>query len=185
MGGDFADNRRTFFRQCRAVSFHDRLGVGRLLAFGLVQQFAKTLFTEHLHAFRGERSILRNACRFAQDMKVSGALTTKANVVKQRLDALENGPAAAYLRWRLNDDLCFLREAWCRLDLLTKDREKSIEISFSRLLVWMGTSTIHPAVFQEELAASGETKGDRPSHGACQDRFPCRADVGERSGRVV
>jgi hypothetical protein len=95
-------------------------------------------------------------------MKVSSSLTTKANVIKQRLDALEDGAAAIYLRWRLNDDLCFLREAWCRLDLLTNERERSIEMMFSKLLVWTGTSTIHPAVFQEELAASSRVFARRP-----------------------
>lgn len=95
--------------------------------------------------------------------KAREKLKTKSAAINVRISGLQQGDAAEYLRGRLNDDLCFLQETECRLDRLVNDRSLSIEVATARLLLWLGASTIHPSVYQQELAEFNAAFAKRPS----------------------
>lgn len=107
-------------------------------------------------------------------VKLREVLETKAKLLKERLRDLHQDAAGEYLRWRLNDEIGFLREMWCRLDHLTKDKLVSIEIVVARVLVWVGASTIHPVACQHELDSLNTIFAKRPK---VTERLAEHADI--------
>ena len=77
-------------------------------------------------------------------------LKEKAALLKSQAWSAAN-PAAEYLAWRHDDDVRFLREAWQRLKAIEDDKQQSVEKAGERVLVWLSTSTLHPATYQAEL----------------------------------
>ena len=82
--------------------------------------------------------------------RLESGLKDKAERLKSRT---ATGPDLAkdYVAWRLNDELRFLREAWLRLQTISQGAESDIEAAAEKLLLWIGTCTLHPAVYQVEL----------------------------------
>ena len=60
--------------------------------------------------------------------------------------------AADYLAWRQEDDLRFLHEAGLRLAAIGHESKLPVEDAGNQILVWLSTSTLHPAVYQAELS---------------------------------
>ncbi|HET8897981.1 MAG TPA: hypothetical protein VFN09_04310 [Rhodanobacteraceae bacterium] len=79
-------------------------------------------------------------------------LQDKANRLKKRVPDQAAGVTGSYIRWRIHDELRFLREAWCRLRAIGSS-QTSVEEAGPQLLTWLSTSTLHPAVYQPPCAA--------------------------------
>lgn len=92
---------------------------------------------------------------------LSDGLKRKAELVKSRKQPAA-GAAAEYLEWRRDDDLRYLHEALMRLERLCRDPAIPVEIVAQRLLGWLSTSTLHPAVYQTQLKSWVEIFGERP-----------------------
>lgn len=75
------------------------------------------------------------------------------------------GPDLAkdYVEWRINDQLVSLREAWLRLEDIAETAESDLEQAAEELLLWIGTSTLHPAVYQAELRVWIQVMAKRPT----------------------
>lgn len=91
-------------------------------------------------------------------------LTNKEDRIRARTWPAQNA-AADYLAWRQEDDLRFLREVKLRLDSIVGDPKLSIDESAEKLLVWISTSTLHPAVYQAELEGFLNVFEQKPSIG--------------------
>lgn len=92
---------------------------------------------------------------------LSRGLERKADLIKSQRTAGAGKPAE-YLDWRRNDDLRYLREAYLRLKTISEGGTTSVEEAGERMVVWLSTSTLHPAVYQKELSAWSEIVGARP-----------------------
>lgn len=90
-------------------------------------------------------------------------LRRKAELLQERMPEESQAVAVRYLQWRLDDELCFLREAWCRLREIRDDEMATIESLATRTMSWLSTSTLHPVTYQAELAALSSVFGRRPS----------------------
>lgn len=95
--------------------------------------------------------------------RVDEAIFKKASLIRSRQPAESRAVIASYLQWRIDDELGFLDEIRCRLEQIRRDAVVSVEASASRLMSWLSTSTLHPSVYQVELAAMSEVFGRRPS----------------------
>jgi hypothetical protein len=91
-------------------------------------------------------------------------LKNKRERIKARTWSAQNA-AADYLAWRQDDDLRFLREVTLRLDSMVSDQTLSIDNAAEQLLVWISTSTLHPAVYQTELEGFLKVFEKKPSIG--------------------
>jgi len=95
---------------------------------------------------------------------LQNGLKSKEERLKSRAWSASN-VAADYLAWRQDDDLRFLREATLRLNSLIKNRELNIDKIGEQLLLWISTSTLHPAVYQTQLASLLKVFERRPGIG--------------------
>ena len=91
-------------------------------------------------------------------------LKNKREKIEARTWSAQNA-AADYLAWRQEDDLRFLREVKLRLDSMVGDPKRSIDEAAEQLLVWISTSTLHPAVYQAELEGFLKVFEQKPSIG--------------------
>ncbi|NZA27788.1 hypothetical protein H0E84_15525 [Luteimonas sp. SJ-92] len=91
------------------------------------------------------------------------AIRAKAELLRDRQPADSQAVVARYLQWRLEDELTFLREARLRLKAMCDDETAAVEVSATRLMSWLTTSTLHPSLYQAELSAMSEVFAHRPS----------------------
>lgn len=96
--------------------------------------------------------------------RLESGLKDKAERLKART-ATGTDFAKDYVAWRLNDELRFLREAWLRLQTISHGAESDIEAAAEKLLLWLGTCTLHPAVYQVELLEWLRIMAQRPTLG--------------------
>lgn len=96
--------------------------------------------------------------------RLESGLKDKAERLKSRTGI---GPDLAknYVAWRLNDELRFLRETWLRLQAISQGAESDIEVAAKKLLLWLSTCTLHPAVYQVELLHWLQVMDRRPTLG--------------------
>jgi hypothetical protein len=111
--------------------------------------------------------------------KAEASLQEKAELLKRRRPAQPIGAAIDYVCWRLDEELCFLREAWCRLKRIREDKHAAVEVTSVRLMTWLSTSTLHPVTYQAELTAISDAFKRRPS---TADRI---ADVAGESAKTL
>ncbi|MBS7455719.1 hypothetical protein [Coralloluteibacterium stylophorae] len=90
-------------------------------------------------------------------------LRRKIGLVRSRRPLEAQAVVVQYLQWRVDDELCFLREAHCRLKSISDDTAEPIERVAQRVLVWLSTSTLHPSSCQREVTALGTMFRRRPS----------------------
>jgi hypothetical protein len=107
--------------------------------------------------------------------RLESGLKDKAERLKSRTTSGTDF-ATDYVRWRLNDELRFLRERWLRLQTISQGAESDIEAVAEKLLLWIGTCTLHPAVYQVELLQWLRIMSQRPTLGD---------NVGERARSVA
>lgn len=107
--------------------------------------------------------------------RLESGLKDKAERLKSRTTSRADF-ATDYVRWRLNDELRFLRETWLRLQTISQGAESDIEAVAEKLLLWIGTCTLHPAVYQVELLQWLRIMSQRPTLGD---------NVGERARSVA
>ena len=93
---------------------------------------------------------------------LGAALKHKAETIKRRIGWQQETPVSQYLDWRLDEDVCFLREAWVRLMTIRDDKTLRVEEAGARLVVWMSTCTLHPATYQAELREWTAVMGRKP-----------------------
>ncbi|ATD66084.1 hypothetical protein CNR27_00265 [Luteimonas chenhongjianii] len=91
------------------------------------------------------------------------AIRAKVELLRERQLADSRAVVARYLQWRVEDELTFLREARCRLKAVCDDEAAAVEVSATRLMSWLTTSTLHPSLYQAELLAMSEVFARRPS----------------------
>lgn len=96
--------------------------------------------------------------------RLESGLKDKAERLKSRTTSGTDF-ATDYVRWRLNDELRFLRERWLRLQTISQVAESDIEAAAEKLLLWIGTCTLHPAVYQVELMQWLQVMALRPTLG--------------------
>lgn len=96
---------------------------------------------------------------------LEAALKHKAETIKGRIGSQHPNPISEYLDWRLDEEVCFLREAWARLMTIRDDKTLSVDEASARLLSWMSTSTLHPATYQSELRAWTAAMDRKPGFG--------------------
>ncbi len=96
--------------------------------------------------------------------RLESGLKDKAERLKLRTSSGTDF-ATDYVRWRLNDELRFLRETWLRLQTISQGAESDIEAAAEKLLLWIGTCTLHPAVYQVELVQWLRVMAMRPTLG--------------------
>ena len=89
-------------------------------------------------------------------------LNKKAHLLKARAEWSDSSMAGEYLRWRLDDDVRFLRETWLRLKAIRDAMPSDIEGAWERLISWLSTSTLHPVLYQTALREGLEVLGRRP-----------------------
>ncbi|MCB2425577.1 hypothetical protein [Methylophaga pinxianii] len=95
--------------------------------------------------------------------KAEGVIKSKAEEMKERRNRVSGDDVASeYVRWRLSQDICFLREAWYRLRAIRKDASPVETVSIN-LMNWLSKSTIHPAAYQAELKNLSVVFHNRPS----------------------
>ncbi len=90
-------------------------------------------------------------------------LKAKAELLQCRQPGDSQDFATRYVQWRQEQELCFLREAWCRLQSIREDKSAPIELATSRVMSWLSTSTLHPSAYQAELAVLSDEFKRRPS----------------------
>ena len=85
----------------------------------------------------------------------------------QRIKARAIHPKAplidSYLHWRVDEDVRFLNEVRLRLQQIRDDSRLNVEDASERLIVWISTSTLHPATYQSELHGLLDLLGRRPA----------------------
>lgn len=91
------------------------------------------------------------------------AIEQKAALLQARQPNDGYAAVVHYLRWRTDDQLGFLREAWCRLRAIAEDRESAVEVLIARMMSWLSTSTLHPTAYQTELDSLSNVLERRPS----------------------
>ena len=96
--------------------------------------------------------------------RLESGLKDKAERLKSRTTSGTDF-ATDYVSWRLNDELRFLRETWLRLQTISQGAESDIEAAAEKLLLWIGTCTLHPAVYQVELMQWLRVMAQRPTLG--------------------
>lgn len=92
-------------------------------------------------------------------------LQDKAERMKQRVPDPSANVVGRYLRWRVEDELRFLREAWCRVKVIGADAAVPMEQVGPLLLTWLSTSTLHPVVYQAPLREWSAIMSKRPALG--------------------
>ena len=119
----------------------------------------------------------KQACQAHRTLveRLESGLKDKAERLKLRTTSGTDF-ATDYVRWRLNDELRFLRETWLRLQTISQGAESDIEAAAEKLLLWIGTCTLHPAVYQVELLQWLRIMSQRPTLGD---------NVGERTRSVA
>ena len=115
------------------------------------------------------------------------ALKRKAEIVKQRRSGLQGGAVGDYLDWRLDEEVCFLREAWLRLAAIRNDKTLDVQEAGARLMVWLSACTLHPATYQKEMSAWAQVLQAKPSLGDNMEEQTRRAvrAAGEAVGTVM
>ena len=93
---------------------------------------------------------------------LEAALKHKAETIKRRIGWQQEDPVSQYLDWRLDEDVCFVREAWIRLTAIRDNKTLRVEEAGARLVVWMSTCTLHPATYQAELREWTAVMGRKP-----------------------
>lgn len=106
-------------------------------------------------------------------------LQEKAARMKQRVLDSSDGVVGHYLRWRFDDELRFLREAWCRLKVIGADASVPMEEAGPQLLTWLSISTLHPVVYQAPLRQWSAIMSKRPALG--ERVVETAADVGKKA----
>lgn len=112
--------------------------------------------------YRAWEEMARKALSALLD-KVEKALSCKTDLLKGRRPDETQAAAVRYLRWRIDEELCFLHEARSRLKAIRDDKSASVEISVANVMSWLSTSTLHPAMYRTELAALSRVFAGRPS----------------------
>jgi hypothetical protein len=95
--------------------------------------------------------------------KAETCLLEKAELLKNRRPVEPTDVATSYVQWRLDEEVCFLREAWCRLRRISDDSYATVEATSANLMTWLSTSTLHPVNYQAELSDLSEAFMHRPS----------------------
>lgn len=90
-------------------------------------------------------------------------IQTEAEALKARAASLNADTASGCLRWRAEDELACLREAWCRLKVMRAEGAENVEVAFPQLLTWLSRAPIHPVTYQAKLQALMEVFKRRPS----------------------
>jgi hypothetical protein len=138
--------------------------------------FQKALET----ATRGEKykawhSLAEKALKsLIEELKAN--LQMKGEALKKRKASCPDGVLGDFLRWRIEDEIRYLRANYKRLIELSKQPSSAIEKTSSRLIEWLSTSTLHPAVYQSKLTAWSEVMCQRPS---------LQSNLEEASGRAL
>ena len=105
--------------------------------------------------------------------RLEDGLKSKADVLKARASNQRPSLLGDYLRWRVEEEVRFLREAWLRLQQIER---VEIEEASELLLVWISTSTLHPATYQREICRWMDILSLRPTLGD---------NLGEKKGALV
>jgi hypothetical protein len=99
-----------------------------------------------------------------------GALSRALHAgIQRKIQKLERSdPPAAfdvgkYLAWRRDEDLRFLREAGLRLQAIEADAALAADQVAAHMLKWAATSTLHPVLYQRELAQWIRVQERKPS----------------------
>lgn len=95
--------------------------------------------------------------------KAEEQLAQKVDLLKRRKPDDAQAVGVRYLRWRIDDEICFLQEALSRLQVIRDDSKTAVESSAANAMTWLSTSTLHPIAYQAELAAVSRVFADRPS----------------------
>lgn len=96
-------------------------------------------------------------------VRLDSTIHTKMMLLQTRQPADSQAVVSCYLRWRVEDELGFLREALLRLKAIRAEEGVAVELLASRVLSWVSTSTLHPSVYQVELTAVSDIFRRRPS----------------------
>lgn len=95
--------------------------------------------------------------------KLCVILDAKEALLLRRASSIGTGAAYEYVRWRLEDDLCFLHESRLRLEKIRDDERSAIEDLGERALKWLTTCALHPVQYQDELRNWLELLARRPT----------------------
>lgn len=90
------------------------------------------------------------------------SLSEKETLLDSRVIAGRSDVACEYLRWRLQDDIGFIREARLRLAVIKGAGQQAVEERAGGVLQWIATSGLHPAMYQVQLAALADLMAMRP-----------------------
>ena len=95
--------------------------------------------------------------------KADDLLREKSALLKARQPEATPAAISSYINGRIDDEIAFLREAWCRLKSIRDDKSSSVEISTQRTISWLSTSTLFPHTYQAELKDLSTLFQSRPS----------------------
>jgi len=95
--------------------------------------------------------------------KLRATLDAKEALLLHRASSIGSGAAFEYVRWRLEDDLSFLRESRLRLEKICDDERSAIEDMGELALMWLTTCALHPVQYQDELRKWLELVARRPT----------------------
>lgn len=114
---------------------------------------------------RGERYVeWETRCRQALSelgLVLNGGLDDKIARLRAQQPASRT-PWALYLGSRIEDDIRFLQEARVRLRPLVTGKSLRVEEASVRVVSWLATSTLHPAVYQAPLRKWMELVAQQP-----------------------
>ena len=90
-------------------------------------------------------------------------LALKREQLAEKIAALDDSPAAIYVRWRLAEDDRFIDECQRRLLAIHAEQFSAPEQHISAILRWLAAVDLHPVHYQQQLAAVGEAVAQKPS----------------------
>ena len=114
--------------------------------------------------------VLANYKRWSKETSVSvdalvrrleAALEAKTEILRTKYRSVGCGMLGRYVKARIEDDACFLRESKVRLARAAATG--SAEERALAVIRWAGTSTVHPVIYQAEVKALSEAMGRRPA----------------------
>jgi hypothetical protein len=91
------------------------------------------------------------------------ALIAKAELVKNRMIPTGSDVVSQYVRWRVGEELSYLRELYCRLRDIREHEALSLEEKCADLMAWLTKSTLHPVVYQQPLTGLADAFSKRPT----------------------
>lgn len=90
------------------------------------------------------------------------ALDQKARQLKDKIAAVPEIEGGRYLKWRLADDLRYVRECLMRIASIPSSSQEHPDQRTTELLRWLAVATLHPASYQQEIRALNRLLGERP-----------------------